>query len=562
MQVRERLFGGHPVNSPRSAMRVDTSARFHRPRPLSRVGGLLPGSGVDEVVVEMDQSPAPVSAARSVKASRVSRAHAEPDTLEEQDETEEDNGAATGGKALNSDGGNDEWIDQDAIESGGSGKASLSPPLLTSASSKAEAAGKGVDLRAWRGRTDDTEVEDDSEDAHDSATRNPRRNLNLCGFDSDVAMESPIVNKLRQDHRRSLMGLQSRRSAEVVQNVCAKDGMELDSPARVLGRDFGRMLLSEKTPPVAFPSAASSEQRSGSKDLHTESGSEVKSAASSSSAGASPALNASDEDLPSPFIKRVSRLESPPSSSAGTEQPGETSKYPIRSSSAHNLLAKAVAGSAAAAQKAANERRQGAGGLSKQSSASDLADDIENQRPGGVKSLYPPLPVSGQAVTSDRTSALQAIRARRQSVASGLVLGTSSIAPISLSSAPLKTAASSGTRPSATLARRLSAAAGAEPRAQASTLKSTGLKPVQPQGAPNSRVVTGTSIRGKMSSVSTAGGPNASRSSNAFPGRVLSSAAKPSTNSNVGSATTGFGGNNLLIPGASRRRSLMHSRDT
>ncbi|KAE8268593.1 hypothetical protein A4X09_0g3745 [Tilletia walkeri] len=67
-----------PVGSPPSALRADTPARFMRRRSSSvaRQDGLL-GSGGDEVVIEMDQSPALTPAARrpyaahSIKAARI-----------------------------------------------------------------------------------------------------------------------------------------------------------------------------------------------------------------------------------------------------------------------------------------------------------------------------------------------------------------------------------------------------------------------------------------------------------------------------------------------------------
>ncbi|KAE8260017.1 hypothetical protein A4X13_0g595 [Tilletia indica] len=110
-----------PVGSPPSA---DTSARFRRRRSSSvaRQGGLL-GSGGDEVVIEMDQSPALIPAARrpyaahSIKAARISRAPADAGRVEEEDEEQQEKAERTGrAGAVENDDGSDEWIDQDELE--------------------------------------------------------------------------------------------------------------------------------------------------------------------------------------------------------------------------------------------------------------------------------------------------------------------------------------------------------------------------------------------------------------------------------------------------------------
>ncbi|KAL9934449.1 hypothetical protein V8E36_006905 [Tilletia maclaganii] len=647
--VRERLLSGHPVNSPRSALRADSSIRFRGgPRPSAAANGRplreLLGAGGDEIVVEMEQSPGPApkpAAARSIKASRVSRAPAghvgTSPTLEEE---EHDAGLEAPGR-LASDGASDEWIDQDGFESGSSRKASTSPTELREGASghpspdaldvAALSAGNahrptgpasGVDLRAWRGHGDQMDLEDDSA-ATDGDQNSREREGVASGFDSDVAMDSPVVVKIRQAYRRSLapttavLGGAGPSTAQAGSGAGTANGplpVLYESPGSRLQQQLGRLHLGEaqaqatKTPPMPSSGDAS---EGYDRDAAVLGAAPVRHSRTSTGPRTDGnvtvnalALGPEEDDLPSPFIKRVSRVDSPattsasgsggsssqlsssdnpPSSGAGSSKilssnanrinsgNGLNSNHgPHRAGSSHNLLAKAVAGSAAAAQKAAEERR---------------ADErlrrvgAENQQPGGAvdgiephsskeqqrTSIYPALPVSslaptsgtnvgGTAAAAERTTALQAIRARRQSAAAGLVLGpsTSLIQGISTAGGGLAAtgtgpAAGTGTargaaalsaRPSAGVARRMSAAA----------IGGAGAAGPTATGAPATRVLAGGSARPAVGKTGAGLG--------AGPSRVSTAAASAG-----GPPPVPVGGANVLIPGVGRRRSIMHKRD-
>ncbi|CAD6886423.1 unnamed protein product [Tilletia laevis] len=673
LHIRERLLGVHPVGSPRSVLRgpggggggPDTSSArllgrglLHHARPPSaaRLGGLL-GAGGDEVVVEMDQSPAPasgssaVSSARSVKAARVSRAQVDAERVEEdEDEEGEAEGGEVGRAGLG--GSGDEWIDQDAMESGGSARTSTSPSLVGASamttgmahsdhlipfgsggargtnSAEHRVQPPGVDLHAWRGRGDEMELEEDDSAETDNASleRRPVQSSGggreasshaTSGFDSDVAMESPVVVKVRQAYRRSMAAVHQN-SSEVSslgnqQHGSSAGGVPQSPSANRLQQHFGRLHLGDGqsqsqaqqsyTPPMPLsaptqdcdeenPLGPAPAGRRGPMRA-TKSSDGLGLVSSPSAVGTAALFDRNEDDLPSPFIKRVTRIESPVTTgSAGSSAPsseGSSSShahahaagrvlsahqvagnsnhhgFSIRSSSSNNLLAKAVAGSAAAAQKlaAAEEHQRRAG-------VRAAAADIENQRPTvttttttGVAtrdkntSIYPALPVSdGLGAGAERASAYQAIRARRQSATAGLVLGSTGTTTGAAAAAAAASATGTGTargaaalstRPSVGAARRLSTAAGvgvangAPPsRILASGSSTTGLSSKAGGG-----VVGRTSLKPGVG----AGGPGASRGS-------ISAAATAN-----GPPTVPLGGANVLIPGAGRRRSILHKRE-
>ncbi|KAE8223454.1 hypothetical protein CF319_g3527 [Tilletia indica] len=661
LHIRERLLGVHPVGSPRSALRAaDTSARFrhHHPRPpsVARLGGLL-GAGGDEVVVEMDQSPAPAptlapvsaaarrpSAARSIKAARISRAQADAGRVEEEDEDQEGEEDVRTGRAglVGSDGGSDEWIDQDGLDSGGSAKTSTSPSRIGSSATTSAAAHSdlpfgssdkvraGVDLRAWRGRGDEMDLEDESGETDDDAgggRRNAHRSAGTgsgSGFDSDVAMDSPVAVKVRQAYRRSIAPTATSATHLVSSDVSSMTGAP-DSPAGRLQHHFGRLALGEgsqarqaqaqqnHTPPMPCPvdedeeenplgpaSASSATLRrdrtsmGGTRGTRSSDGPGVMAGNTTTVGGG--VFEGDEDDLPSPFIKRVNRIESPATSSSGGNAPSSDGPsqahsnghthgrvlsshqgsgnhgFPIRSSSSHNLLVKAVAGSAAAAQKlAAAEEHQRRAGV-----RAGAGSDIENQRPattsttmaGGADrekhgSIYPALPVSGGASGSgagaggERTSALQAIRARRQSATAGLVLGSggttvgaaASAAAAGSSVGTARGAAALSSRPSAGVARRMSTAG---PLGGATA----------GGGAPASRVLaSASSVTGGLGSKVVVPGPGAGRTS--IKPTSSSSAASRGSMSSVaaGPPSVPLGGSNVLIPGVGRRRSMLLKRE-
>ncbi|KAK0538900.1 hypothetical protein OC834_000225 [Tilletia horrida] len=644
--MRERLLGMHPVGSPRSALRADTSARFRsgagvRPA-VARLGGLL-GAGGDEVVVEMDCSPAPLpTAARSIKASRVSRAAASVVANgrveeEEEEEEEEEKEQGDGALPLASDGGSDEWIDQDGLESGGSAKTSTSPSRFAVGTNK-NAGGCG-NLFAWRAanRADDTDFEDDSADAahgdgddhRAGGGRGTRRTAaDSSGFDSDVAMESPIAVKIRQvAYRRSLAAAtqapqQTRAGADAAPTSSSPGehgvnsssgnggGAVTDSPGHRLQQQFGRLQLGEaqqvaqaqmrRTPPLAQPAPSSDCDDNAGLGPHsspirrtrTSTGPRAGDGSSSSAATNSSSCAApggDEEDLPSPFIKRVNRMDSPAgapgssssaanskSSDSGVTATGVTSSktsgvlsshiangngngagttFPIRSSSAHNLLVKAVAGNAAhkaaaaaAAQQAANSENERAARRA----------EIENQRP--TASIYPALPVSvaSGGTTERSSSALQAIRARRQStVGISAAANASSSSSMTAANGAVRGGAAglSGARPSAGVARRLSTV-GAAAGVGSAPLAAAG-------GAPASRVLAGAGV--KIGAGRTSLKPSASGAAPA--GRVMGPSSA-SAGVGVGAAAHGhgppsvaLGGAGALIPGVGRRRSLLIKRD-